>query len=128
MSDMPTEFCTALAIWVGASQALYYILTGLWPLVSMPTFLRVSGPKTDLWLVQIVAALVLLIGIVIALATLRQNQSPEVIVLAMGAAIAFAGADIIFHAQRIIPRIYLVDAAIQLAILILWQWSLLCRT
>jgi len=125
---MPTEFCAALATWVGASQALYYVLTGLWPLVSMPTFLRASGPKTDLWLVQIVAVLVLLIGVVIALATLRQNQSPEVIVLAMGAAVAFAGVDIVFHAQRIIPRIYLADAAIQLAILILWQWSLLCRT
>ncbi len=37
---------------VAAAQAVYYVLTGVWPLVSMKTFLKVTGPKTDLWLVR----------------------------------------------------------------------------
>jgi len=28
-------------------QGVYYLLTGLWPLVSIETFQMVTGPKTD---------------------------------------------------------------------------------
>lgn len=39
-------------------QGTYYLLTGVWPFASMGTFLAVTGPKTDLWLVRTVGALV----------------------------------------------------------------------
>jgi hypothetical protein len=35
-------------------QAMFYVITGLWPLVSLGSFERVTGPKTDDWLVHIV--------------------------------------------------------------------------
>src|SRR5438270_11614006 len=40
-------------------QGVYYLLTGVWPLVSIDTFQMVTGPKTDLWLVQTVGALII---------------------------------------------------------------------
>ena len=43
-------------------QGLYYLITGIWPLVHMESFLAVTGPKTDLWLVQTVGALIAVIG------------------------------------------------------------------
>jgi hypothetical protein len=36
-------------LWV---QGIYYLLTGLWPLVSIGTFQMVTGEKTDVWLVH----------------------------------------------------------------------------
>jgi hypothetical protein len=39
-----------------ALQALYYLATGLWPLVHLPSFEAVTGPKTDDWLVHMVGA------------------------------------------------------------------------
>jgi hypothetical protein len=45
-----------------AAQGLYYILTGLWPVVSMQSFELVTGPKTDDWLVQTVGLLLAVIG------------------------------------------------------------------
>jgi len=44
----------ALAI----GQGLCYPLTGLWPLVSLRSFEKVTGPKADDWLVKTVGALI----------------------------------------------------------------------
>ena len=33
---------------VALVQGIFYFLTGIWPLLSMETFLKVTGPKTDL--------------------------------------------------------------------------------
>src|SRR5215212_885809 len=43
-------------------QAIYYLVTGLWPFVSIRTFEAISGPKRDDWLVKTVGALVSSIG------------------------------------------------------------------
>jgi hypothetical protein len=41
---------------------IYYVATGVWPLVSMTAFEAVTGPKVDDWLVRMVALLVIVIG------------------------------------------------------------------
>jgi hypothetical protein len=38
-------------------------VTALWPFVSLRTFTIVTGPKTDVWLVKTVGALLVVIGI-----------------------------------------------------------------
>ena len=39
-------------------QAGYFVVTGVWPIVHMRSFLAVTGPKTDLWLVKTIGVLV----------------------------------------------------------------------
>jgi hypothetical protein len=39
-----------------------YLATGLWPLIHMKSFVAVTGPKRDLWLVRTVGILVSCIG------------------------------------------------------------------
>ncbi|HEX2022926.1 MAG TPA: hypothetical protein VHH36_09430, partial [Candidatus Thermoplasmatota archaeon] len=68
------RFARALA----AGQGAYFAATGAWPLLHMPSFLAVTGPKTDLWLVDTVGALVLVVGAVLLLAAGRDRVSPEV--------------------------------------------------
>jgi hypothetical protein len=36
------------ARWLAGLQGAYFLVTGVWPLVHMPSFLAVTGPKTDL--------------------------------------------------------------------------------
>jgi hypothetical protein len=43
-------------------QAIYYLFTGIWPLVHLASFEAVTGPKTDDWLVQTVGVLAAVIG------------------------------------------------------------------
>lgn len=104
------------------SQGAYYALTGLWPLVSIRTFMRVTGPKTDLWLVKTVGLLVLAIGGALICSAARGEPQPETIVLAAGSALALAGVDVVYSVRRVISFIYLADAAAEAALL--WLWAM----
>ncbi|HZW07268.1 MAG TPA: hypothetical protein VFF65_09095, partial [Phycisphaerales bacterium] len=48
---------------IAAVHGVYFTLTGVWPIVHMPSFLAVTGPKTDLWLVRTVGVLVCIPGL-----------------------------------------------------------------
>jgi hypothetical protein len=101
-------------------QGLYYFLTGIWPLFSIDTFQMVTGPKTDLWLVQTVGVLIGVIGLVLLAAMWRGWATVEVVLLATGSALALAGVDLVFVAQQIISRICLLDAAAEGVLLLAW--------
>ena len=104
-----------IALWV---QSVYYVLSGALPLVSMNVFVAITGPKTDFWLVKMVAMLAIVIGIALGLAAKRNRFSTQTMVLAAGSAVAFATTDVFYSAVGRISRIYLADAAIE-AVLIL---------
>ncbi len=101
-----------------AMMAGYYLVTGVWPLVNMRSFERVTGPKTDRWLVDTVGALILANGIALAAGARRRPPSAEVRVLAVADALAFIAIDVVFVLRRRIRPIYLADAAVELAFLI----------
>lgn len=109
--------------WIAAIavlQGLYYVATGVWPLVSIRTFMRVTGPKTDLWLVQSFGVVVSAIGLSLIYAALRGLLDTPSAFLGVVSAVALAGIDIAFVVRRIISPIYLADAAAELVIILLW--------
>src|SRR5690606_42098076 len=55
-------------------QGGYFVLTGIWPLVHIPSFLQVTGDKAELWLVETVGCLMIAIGL--ALLTSRPRPLP----------------------------------------------------
>ena len=98
-------------------QAVYYILTGVWPLVHFASFELVTGPKTDDWLVRMVGLLVVLIGVTLAVAVRRNAaRTFEITVLAAGATLAFSFIDIWYASSGRISLIYLADAALELVL------------
>ena len=102
------------------AQAIYYAATGVWSLVSLRTFERVTGPKTDGWLVKTVGVLVTVIGAVLGLAAQREQPPREVAALGAGSALGLTGIDVTYVARRRIAPIYLLDAAAELALVALW--------
>lgn len=46
-------------VWLSLLQGLYYSISGIWPLLSIDTFMAVTGPKTDIWLVKTVGVLLM---------------------------------------------------------------------
>jgi hypothetical protein len=95
------------------AQGLYYIATGVWPLVHMQSFEAVTGSKTDDWLVHTVGVLAAAIGVALLAGARRAAVTAETIVLACAAAIAFAGIDVFYTQNGTINQIYLADAAVQ---------------
>jgi hypothetical protein len=101
-----------------AFQAAYYLATGLWPLVHLPSFEAVTGPKTDDWLVHMVGLLAAVIGAALGVAVAHDRQgAAEIVVLAAGAALAFAGIDFWYVLSGTISPIYLADALVELVLL-----------
>jgi hypothetical protein len=101
-------------------QGVYFIATGIWPILSIDTFMMVTGPKTDIWLVKVVGLLIAVIGSVLLVAGLRWKISPEILLLGLGSALALAAVDIYYPATGVIAPIYLLDALIELAFAGLW--------
>ena len=100
-------------------QAIYYLVTGIWPILSMASFEAVSGPKTDDWLVRMVALLVVVIGATLWAAVRRRTWTREIQLLAVGSAAAFAVIDLRYALGGRISPIYLADAGLELAIVAL---------
>lgn len=111
---------TYLIFFVALAQGLYFVATGIWPLLSIRTFQMVTGRKTDLWLVKTVGVLVAVIGGVLCLAALRQQVTLEVALLAVGSAAGLAGVDIVYVSKGRILPIYLLDAVVEAVLIAGW--------
>jgi hypothetical protein len=107
-------------------QGAYFVLTGLWSLLHIRSFVWVTGPKTDLWLVKTVGVLVAVIGAVLLWATRSRDAgtgssaaapragggaiSPEACLLAAGSAAGLTAIECWYVAKRRISPMYLLDA------------------
>lgn len=108
---------------IGA-QACYYIVTGLWPFASLQTFETVTGPKADVWLVHTVGLLLVAIGAALVVAIRSREPNPSSCVLAFGSALALCTIEIFYVTQDVIGNIYLLDAAVELALAFALAWTL----
>src|SRR3954468_24890562 len=114
---------------ISCIQGIYFLLTGIWPLVSIETFQLVTGRKTDHlvtgreadhWLVNTVGVLVIAPGLTFFAAAWRRNSSIEIAVLAIASAIGLTCIDLVYYARGTISAVYLVDAALQLGFIAAW--------
>ena len=105
---------------VALIQGVFYACTGLWALVDLDSFMAVTGPKTDRWLVKTVGILVTVIGGVLLLAWRRGAVPAEVVLLAVGSALSLTAIDIVYVSNRTISPIYLLDAAAEVGLVLAW--------
>src|SRR5687767_15962642 len=61
---------------VAGLQAVYYLGTGVWPLLHRRSFERLTGKKTDFWLAQTVGVTVMAIGAALAQASASGRRRP----------------------------------------------------
>jgi len=95
-------------------QAVYFLLTGLWPIVHLESFLAVTGDKTDVWLVYMVSLLTLSLSI-----SLLFGRSP--LVTGISSSASFLIIDVVFAAKRVIDPVYLADAVIHVLFIVLYM-------
>jgi hypothetical protein len=104
-------------------QGSYFFLTGVWPLLHMASFLAVTGPKTDLWLVKTVGVLIATIGAVLLFGAWQRSVGPELALLAVTSAAGLAGIDLIYALSDRIRDVYLLDAAAEIGLIVLWGFA-----
>lgn len=97
-------------------QGWFYILTGLWPLIHMSSFEKVSGPKHDKWLVRCVSLMILCSGVIF----IRYPENEVALMLAMLNAVSLMIVDVYYVMRRIIWKTYLIDAVIEAGFIIFY--------
>ena len=121
----PTSVATNPAM-LGYAQGCFNVVSGLWPILSVRSFEAVFGPKTDRWLEYTVAGLLLTNGLVQLYAA---RQAPAVSrAIGAGTAATLLTIDVVYVPSGTIRWTYLVDAAMELGWLGLWQRADLNRT
>ena len=108
---------------VAILQGVYWFLTGVWPFMHLPSFLWVTGPKEDIWLLYTVSVLITVIGAVLLLAAFRKRVTQEIKVLGIGGAAGLIGIDVYYALTDVIWDTYLLDAAGELVLILLWLWA-----
>jgi hypothetical protein len=117
---MSSPYSAAPLRWLAAVQSAYFLFTGVWPLIHLQSFMAVTGPKDDIWLVETVGVLVAAIGAGIGVAAWRDRISAEVITIAVASAIGLATIDTIYVVRGRIDAIYLLDVATEAVIVAAW--------
>jgi hypothetical protein len=106
--------------WLALIHAIYYLLTGIWPLIHIRSFMWVTGPKYDTWLVHTVGLLIIVIGGVILSAGMAKRISFEIFLLAIAGALGLMAIDLYYVAAGRIRPVYLLDALAEISIIVAW--------
>jgi hypothetical protein len=106
--------------WVAYGQGAFYVLTGIWPIVHIESFIWVTGPKYDIWLVKTVGVLIIAVGGSLLLAARNHRITPEIMLLAVGCALGLTIIDVYYVSIGRIWKVYLLDAVAESMLIILW--------
>ena len=108
---------------VSLLQGFYFTLTGLWPLIHMDSFLAVTGPKTDLWLVRTVALLITAIGGTLLVAAKQNEANFAIAFLGIASAAFLAWVDAYYALRGVIWPVYLLDVFPEIAFVLGWLFG-----
>lgn len=104
-------------------QGAFWTLTGIWPFIHLPSFLWVTGPKEDIWLLYTVSVLITVIGLVLLMAGFNQRITKEIKGLGIGGALGLIFIDVYYSQTSVISDIYLYDAVAEAGLIVLWLWA-----
>ena len=107
---------TRALLWI---QTLYITITALWPLVHISSFIWVTGPKTDIWLVKTVSVLLLSIAFCMFLCLYLKYYIVGG-AMALTTAIGLGFIDFYYTASGTIMNVYAVDGVLQVLFIIAW--------
>ena len=104
-------------------QGIYWFITGIWPFINLGSFLWVTGPKEDIWLLYTVSVLIIVIGLLLLSTGIRHTVTREVKWTGIGSALGLTFIDVYYSQTNVISDIYLYDAAAELILIGLWLWA-----
>jgi hypothetical protein len=111
-------------LWI---QGLYSLVTAVWPIVHIRSFIAVTGPKTDIWLVETVAVLILAIAVLLLVHLRYLLPILPVALMAITMSVGLLVIDFYYPSVYRISKIYMVDGILQMIFLVTWLLLLLKR-
>jgi len=96
------------------------VVGGVWPLLHIGSFEAVFGPKTDRWLVKTVAGLLIVNGLAQLASSPSADGMRQARRLGLGTAAVLAAIDLVYVPAGRISKMYLLDAALEVAWVMAW--------
>jgi len=124
---MNTQLRLRVSTWIARLQGWFYLLSGIWPLISGHTFQAVTGYKADFWLAQTVGLLLAITGVVLILAARASRITREIKLLGTLQSAALMVVDLYCVSQPRTTWSYLLDAVVELGFVAGWCLSGLRR-
>ncbi len=109
-------------------QGIYTLITAIWPLIDIKSFMAVTGPKADIWLVKTVAVVLLPIAAFYLINIYRPGQILHLVLIGVINSIGLAIIDFYYSGKNIISRIYAVDGALQVLFALCWIYIALATS
>ncbi len=100
----------------------FYFVTGIWPNLHIHSFMEVTGPKNDIWLVKTVGLCIVACSLGLLSASFRKFVQPDVVVIFLGFASFLTAVDIYYNITDVIAPIYLADAVVEMMLILTWFW------
>ena len=105
------------------THATYLFITAVWPILHIKSFMYVTGPKEDIWLVKTVGALLIPVSLCMFSYLKKTAADPiPLMLLAGGTAISFFYIDVHYVVTGVIAAIYLLDGIAELIFLSGWVY------
>ena len=104
-------------------QGMYVLLTAVWALVDIQSFMFITGPKTDVWLVRTVAVLLLCISLFFLLSS-KKSEEPRVTLTALVFSFGLAYIDFYYTLNNTIRWVYALDGIVESMFGLLWLYFL----
>jgi hypothetical protein len=79
-----------------------------------------TGLDADHWLIMTVSVLITAIALTLLVGAYRKSQALELGILAIAAATGLTAIDVVYTARGIIQPIYLLDAALEVPLVLAW--------
>ena len=110
--------------WLLIAHASYLCIGGSWPLLHLPSFEAVTGPKVDDFLVRSVAGILLWTAVVLYTQVPKPRFAPSTGSLALGLSLVLGLVAVIGAASGSSRWVYFIDGAIHLGFALAWTWVL----
>jgi len=108
-------------------QGAYTFITAVWPLIDIDSFMAVTGPKHDIWLVKTVGALLIPVSVCMLMNVFVETDRKTIIVLSLATAGAFVCIDFYYALNDVISAIYMADGVLQILFILGWSYILIAR-
>jgi len=102
------------------AHGAFNLASGLWPLLHLPSFEAVMGPKEDDWLVKAMAGLLVGAGLTQLLTPDSEDGVTQSGRIGVGVAATLAAVDYVYVPRGRISPVYLVDSLFHVGWLAAW--------